>query len=546
MNNPVQKFFFTLSLTTLLVACTKSTDEVEPTPPTPPPPVTPTDTATTLKGAAAFPIGFGIDYTPFMNDAAYKGTVVREGDNVTFGYDMKHGAIARNDGSFDFTRADALYTAATAAGLEVFGHTLVWHQNQNATYLNSLSATPTVSGPNILVNGDFEAGTGDNFTNWSKFNGGTAITAGAGSGEVRSGSRSLKAEVTAAGSQWSVQLASDLFNTTNDYIYKITFWIKAATEGGKMRVSTGPTASYSSDFTTSTSWTQQEYSFTAKEAQSRILFDLGSTPNTYYIDDVTVVNVGTPTSGGNITPETVAKVDTAMSRFIRASMMRYAGKVKAWDVVNEPMADGTGALRSETNSNIPTGATDYFMWTKYLGRDYALKAFQYAKAADPSALLFINDYNLESNPRKLDSLLAYVSYLKGKGAPIDGIGTQMHMSINTSQSNINDMFRKLAATGLKIRVSELDIRVNPSDVQGFTTTAAILTQQADMYSFVVKAYLQYIPAAQRHGLTIWGVTDADSWIVNYMKKTDFPLLFNRDYTKKPAYNSTLQALKGSK
>jgi endo-1,4-beta-xylanase len=108
------------------------------------------------------------------------------------------------------------------------------------------------------------------------------------------------------------------------------------------------------------------------------------------------------------------------------------------------------------------------------------------------------------------------------------------------------MFRKLAATGLKIRVSELDIRVNPSDVQGFTTTAAILTQQADMYSFVVKAYLQYVPAAQRHGLTIWGVTDADSWIVNYMKKTDFPLLFNRDYTKKPAYNSTLQALKGSK
>lgn len=528
-----------LMISFVLGACSKSDTPGVVTPPSPP--VTPVDTVTTLKGAASFPLGFGIDYSPFLNDPSYKATVVREGDNVTFGYDMKHGAIARSDGSFDFTRADALFNAATSAGLQVFGHTLVWHQNQNATFLNSLSTT-SVAGPDLLVNGGFESGTGNDLTNWSKYNGGTSITAGSGAGEVRSGTRSFKAEVTAGGNAWSVQLASDLFNTTTGAFYKVSFWIKATAAGGKMRVSTGPTASYSPDYNTATNWSLVEWTFQAKEAQSRILFDVGSSANTYFIDDVTVNAISTGST--EINAETIAKVDTAMSRFIRASMMRYAGKVKAWDVVNEPMADGTGALRNESNTTIPSDATDYFMWTKYLGRDYALKAFQYAKAADPGALLFINDYNLESNTRKLDSLIAYVTYLKGKGAPIDGIGTQMHMSTATSQTAINDMFRKLAATGLKIRVSELDIRMNPTDVAGFTPTSLTLTQQADMYAFVVRSYIQNVPESQRHGLTIWGVTDADSWIVNYMKKTDFPLLFNRDYTKKPAFTSTLNALKG--
>jgi endo-1,4-beta-xylanase len=540
-----QNYLLTILLVTnILGACSKSDTPDVVTPPTPPPPVNPADTATTLKGAAAFPLGFGIDYSSFMNDASYKGTVVKEGDNVTFGYDMKHGAIVRNDGTFDFTRADALFNAATNAGLQVFGHTLVWHQNQNATYLNSLGTT-TVAGPNVLLNGGFESGTGDEFSNWAKYNGGVSILAGSGATEVHGGNRSFKAVVTAPGNAWSVQLASDLFNTTIGTSYKVSFWIKAASSGGKMRVSTGPTGSlakYMPDYSTTTDWTLVEWSFVAGEENTGILFDVGLAANTYYIDDVTVQSLSS--SGGGVTAEVVAKVDSAMSRFIRASMMRYAGRVKAWDVVNEPMADGSGALRTEANSNIPSGATDYFMWTKYLGRDYALKAFQYARAADPNALLFINDYNLESNTRKLDSLIAYVTYLKSKGAPIDGIGTQMHMSISTSQAAISDMFRKLAATGLKIRVSELDIRVNPTDVQGFTPSSTVLTQQADMYGFVVRSYVQNVPEAQRHGLTIWGVTDADSWIVNFMKKTDFPLLYNRDYSKKPAFSSTLNALKG--
>ena len=126
--------------------------------------------------------------------------------------------------------------------------------------------------------------------------------------------------------------------------------------------------------------------------------------------------------------QAAANVDSAMSQFIRNSVTRYSGKVKAWDVVNEAFNDGTGSIR--------TGGTitsDAFYWAQYLGRDFAWKAFNYAKAADPSALLFINDYNLESDNRKLDSLLAFVNELKGKGARVDGIGTHKCISVSILQ-----------------------------------------------------------------------------------------------------------------
>jgi len=231
-------------------------------------------------------------------------------------------------------------------------------------------------------------------------------------------------------------------------------------------------------------------------------------------------------------------IDSTMSRFIRNMVTHYSGKVKAWDVVNEAINDGTGTIRT-------SGAitSDAFYWAQYLGRDFALKAFNYAKAADPSALLFINDYNLESDNRKLDSLLAFVNELKGKGARIDGIGTQMHIGINTSKTAIDNMFVKLAATGLKIRVSELDVRVNPNNLTGFSASTQNLTDQAAMYRYVAESFIRNVPAAQRYDFTIWGVADSDSWIVTALHKEDFPLLFDGSYAKKPAYSSLLQGLK---
>ena len=500
------------------------------------------DSVGTLKEVASFPIGIAIDYTPFMNDAKYLQAVSREADNVTFGYQMKHGALVKDDGSINFTKSDELLNKATVAGLEVFGHTLGWHQNQNGTYLRSL--TGGSAGPaavNLIANGGFELGSGTSFTNWAAYNGVASFSAGSG-GEVNTGARSLKVEVLAnnPGGHWRVQFASDLFPTTVDKTYKISFQIKSATAGGSGRLSTGPTAQYQPDFTTNTSWTIVSWTITAKEAQTRILFDMGAVADTYFIDEVSIVDASivAPPSGAEI----ALKVDNALKTFITTTATHYKGKVKAWDVVNEPMSDGGGALR--TNTGPTTG--DTFYWSQYLGRNWGLKAFQYAKAADPAALLFINDYNLESNNAKLDSLLGYVAELKTKGAVIDGIGTQMHIGVNTSYAGIENMFKKLAATGLKIRISELDVRINPTDLTTYKPGKYELAYQAAMYKHVIASYIKYIPAAQRHGVTIWGVTDADSWIVLSQKKLDFPLLFNNSYGKKPAFSAVREALKAEK
>lgn len=501
-----------------------------------------TDTTGPLKAAADFPIGIATDYTALKDNAAYRNVVFREADATTFGYHMKHGAIVQSDGSLNFSRADELMAICNQNNIEVFGHTLAWHQNQNGDYLRTLTGTSVpVNVPNLIANGSFELGSGNEFTNWGKYNGGSMMTATTAAGETYAGSRALKVVNTAdnPGGQWRVQLASDLFNTTVNTAYRVTYWVKAANAGGSIRLSTGPTAQYQGDQTISTTWSQITYTFTAKEAQSRILFDMGLKANTYYIDDVMIVDASAPTSTPVSNTEIATKVDNALKTFIQGTVNHFKDKVHAWDVVNEPINDN-GTLRASA-----TSSGDTFYWGQFLGKDFIKKAFTYASQSDPTAQLFINDYNLEAFSVKVDSLVAIVKWLQAANVPIHGIGTQMHCSTATSYAKIDDMFKKLAATGLKVRISELDVRLNPNEkVIDVNASTAMLNLQAAMYYYVVKSYLKHVPAAQRAGITIWGVEDKNSWILVNQKKNDAPLLFNNNFGKKPAYAAVLEALKG--
>jgi len=518
--------------------------------PAPAPPsgggVNPTDTATILKNATAVPIGFAIDYALFKNNATYRNIVVREADQVVFTYHMKHGAIVKDDGSMDFSQADELVNLSTAAGLEVFGHTLVWHENQNGNYLRSLTVgNSNPNATNLLPSGNFETGSGTSgtgsslFTGWNLLIGGNAVGSYA-AVTGNNSSRALEATVTTAGANaYDMQAIGSTWTATVGQQYAVSVDVKASVNGGRVRLVNQNNQYQQFDITPTASWATYTWTLTAQETAPVLRLNF---PNAgvYTIDNIRIVDLST---GTPLTPAEIATaVDTAMSRFIRNSVTRYKGRVKAWDVVNETVLDGTGVVRTNTGST--TG--DRFYYAQYLGRNYALKAFQYAQAADPSALLFINDYNLESDNRKLDSLIAYTNELKVKGAKIDGIGTQMHISINTPQTGIDNMFQKLAATGLKIKVSELDIRMNPGNIVGFTPTQALLDQQASVYKYVVDAYFKYIPAAQRYGITVWGVADPDSWYVTTQNRAEFALLFDGGYNKKPAFTSFLQALKTNK
>ncbi|WP_183575094.1 endo-1,4-beta-xylanase [Mucilaginibacter sp. X5P1] len=512
---------------------------------------TTTDTTGTLIGsattAADFPnIGFAVTYGTMSTNAAYVGVVKREANYVTFGNELKYGSIVQNDGTFNYTTADALYAICANNGLSVLGHNLCWYSQQNATYLNGLitalnkqTGTPT----NLMQYGDFEAGTGSNFTGWTNIVGGTAVGSfSAVTDDNDGGSRAMQATVTTPGANaYDMQSIGTAFTVTPNKAYKVTVSIKSAA-AGTVRLVMQNTVYQQDDLTTTPGWATYTWNLTITEASPILRFNFPAA-GVYVIDNVSVTD---PNSGTVIkpTPAQVATViDTALHKFINTTVTRYKGKIKAWDVVNEPMADGTGALRDTNNYTIPAAnINNQFLWSEYLGRNFGLKAFQYAKAADPNALLFINEYNLEYS-YKLDSLIAYTQELIGKGAKIDGIGTQMHINLQTSQASIDNELIKLAQTGLLVRISELDIALNTSKSSSFVPTAAMLTAQAALYKYVVQSYLKNVPKAQRFGITIWGLTDNESWI-NTPTAPDAPLLFNQNLTKKPAYYSFLLGLKG--
>jgi endo-1,4-beta-xylanase len=433
---------------------------------------------------------------------------------------------------------------------------LCWHENNNGNYLRSLLAVPgsTPSNPSLITNGTFEAGSGNSFTNWSVLNGASYVSAGTGAGEMYQGTRSLKAAPVAAGNPWSVQIASDAITTTSGTAYKVRFYAKAAAAGGKFRLSNSPAAQYSADYFPGTSWAPYEWTFTANDVSKKIVFDMGSLANTYYIDSVSVTLVNPPAAAASFAEQRL-RIDSTLKSFITAMMNRYKDKVHAWDVANEVL-DNNGILRTGISSS------DAFYWGDYMGdRTVAggtaitngdsllTKVFNYAHAVDPTAKLFLNDYGHESNPRKMDSLIALVARLKANGVPIDGVGLQMHMSYLNPTTGIDNALIKMAQLGLLVRITELDISVNlgnQNDPQtaNFVVSPTMFPQQAAKFKYVAESYIRNVPEAQRYGITVWGVSDRDSWLRNRLPyhTKDYPLLWDEDYNKKEAYTEFLKGL----
>ena len=514
--------FISFCITGLISCSKKDTPTPQVTPPVIPEP--------TLKDAATYTVGIGVSFDLLKNNTSYLGLVKTQFDRITPEYQMKHGPNVKNDGSFDFSKTDELVNSlATANGLSVYGHTLAWHLNNNGTYLRSLAGT---TGPNLVLNSGFENG----FTNWFTQVSSTPPTTGSitlETTDVQSGIQGAKIIVTTPGpNAYSIQLVSDNFSVTNGAVYKLKYWAKAAANAHSLRAVAQGTSYYAQqDQPLTTTWAPYTFNFTPTENAVSVKFHFPGA-GTFFIDNLSVA-----LSSAAIDP---VLADNALHTWVTTMVDRYKGKVGAWDVANEVVVDGTGELRTSSNSSASAG--DNFYWADYLGRGYIANAFRWANAADPSAKLFINDYNLESDSRKLDSIIKLINELKTAGVPIHGVGLQMHISINTNNAGIDNAFQKLAATGLLIHVSEMDVRINPANTPGFSATSALLDMQAQKYKYVAQSYFQHVPAAQRFGITVWNLTDADSWIV-LSGKEDFPTLFNSSYQKKAAFSGLVQGLK---
>jgi endo-1,4-beta-xylanase len=220
--------------------------------------------------------------------------------------------------------------------------------------------------------------------------------------------------------------------------------------------------------------------------------------------------------------------EALLKTHIQTIVSHFKGKVASWDVVNEAFEDD-GTLRNS-------------IWLQKLGPDYIARCFQYAREADPNAILLYNDFGHEYGPTKRAAILAMVTSLKTRGIPIDGIGMQMHTRYNMDQNNWLTAINNAAATGLKVHISELDISLNPDNIQTLTLTPALADMQAQKYLYIVKAY-NAIPKAQQFGITTWNVGDADTWITGNYNRPDWPLPFDINYNRKPAYQGILDGVK---
>lgn len=217
----------------------------------------------------------------------------------------------------------------------------------------------------------------------------------------------------------------------------------------------------------------------------------------------------------------------AYDRYITAVVGRYRGRVCGWDVINEAVKDDGSALRDH-------------MWSQALGElDHMTRAFKVARAADPVAPLFINDYNLESVPAKLDLYQRLIERLLKAGAPLSGIGCQTHCNADLPAGALTRTIAALGRFGLPVHVSEMDVSITRA--RGLLTPRAEReAAQARLYAEAIQAFCD-LPARQRFAFTVWGMRDSESWLVRE-NRNDAPLLFDGQGRAKSSHGAVIKAL----
>ena len=236
-------------------------------------------------------------------------------------------------------------------------------------------------------------------------------------------------------------------------------------------------------------------------------------------------------------------VDNHINRLVS----RYKGKIDAWDVVNEAFEED-GSLRAS-------------VFYKNMGENYIEEVFRITEKADPDADLIYNDYNLYK-PEKRAAVLKMVKNFKSNGTKINGVGVQAHWDLKSpSLEEIEQIILDIHAEGVSVSFTELDISVlpNPWEMVGAEVTQnfskfegdpkmnpypnglpdAVQEKLAKRYQDIFNLFIKHSDKINR--VTFWGVMDKHSWLNDWPIKgrTNYPLLFDRDYQPKVAYERLL-------
>ena len=476
--------------------------------------------------------------------------------------------------------------------------------------IDDLSLTAVGSDENLIINGDFES---EDMGSWQKYSWHSVTysrveetSGGGGNGGYCLVLTNNTMQSANYGAQAWYQFSTPLKSGVS---YTFTCMAKASTDYANLapflQSSTTSDQAFPAGFPVGTDWAEKSISFTPdKDVYDKFTFNFGDFVGTIYIDDVKIVEAGSSTnlvangdfeaahidgwaswsgyqslsadgegysSGSNViemTPE--EKKDTltwALDNWITGMMEACGGYVTAWDAANETVSgvdrdgDGIYDLQDASNGDPSTN----FYWTDYLGDlDYVRTIIRLARerfaefGGNPSDLkLFINDFNLESwwdGNKKATSLVEWIKRWEADGVTkIDGIGTQMHVSLKLNESDqkaqeesIVKMFQILAASGKLVKISELDMGVTEAAsgdaLKTEDITYDIQLKMADFYKFIIDKYFEIIPQAQQYGITQWCMTDspADSgW------RGGEPVgLWDLNYNRKPTYAGFANGLAG--
>ena len=244
------------------------------------------------------------------------------------------------------------------------------------------------------------------------------------------------------------------------------------------------------------------------------------------------------------------ELSASLKNHVQTVAARYSGKIHGWDVVNEALNED-GTLRNS-------------LFLKQLGPDYLINSFKWAQEADPKAELYYNDYNMTRQEKRAGAI-KLVKDIQASGARIDGIGMQAHWGLeDPTLEEIETSILEYSDLGIQVMITEFDITVlpNPWDLEGAEVSQnfegsehmnpytkelpdSVNTQLAQRYKDIFSLFKKHSDKISR--VTFWGINDGVSWLNSWPieDRTNYPLLFDRKYNRKPAYYSVLEVAKDS-
>ena len=235
---------------------------------------------------------------------------------------------------------------------------------------------------------------------------------------------------------------------------------------------------------------------------------------------------------------TPQQVRDLLHKHVVDEVTHFRGQIWQWDVVNEAFNDD-GTPRQDIFSQA-------YQALGLNGLDYVADAFRWAHEADPHALLFYNDYNLEFTGAKSNAVYGFVQQLQAEGVPIAGVGFQGHLDTQYGFPDLLNNLQRFAALGLKVGLTEVDVRTfvqpDPANPGQYTDIPLTPQLQAAQESYWRQTLQACLAVPQCISYTVWGVGDANSWIPGVFTGEGAALLFDDNLRPKPQYQDLRQIL----